>query len=436
MNTARCKRLNVTRCWRWGLQWVAWAACGWPCALLAQTSDQTPIHTQHHKTGRLHNFPEPPERTPAAVTDPRHNVTDGAVLQQRMALLQRAEAQLVLGDSLAAIDNFDRAAMLLHAPDTEMGLVRAYMQAGEYRRALAFCAHAAGAHREAAAPGALYAWLLQAGGQADFAQRTLTEALSRHPEHAVLLQTKAKLASAQPVASHLLLDTPHRLAPFSVMQAAQAEPPATANVVASGVLLASGQRALVPLAVVRDGATLWLRNGLGHTTQAVEVQRLDALGLALLRLTVALPLGQKIDQQTDGNHALPAATQDPFAGSPGYVVAHSASPVSQAAWPWLHAGFHGAVTQLGERLLGIDVPSASSGGLVLDAAGRWVGVALSDAQGRARLTPISSLRAALPASEFSEAAASMSGTSTALMPADVAYERTLRFSLQVIAHAP
>jgi tetratricopeptide (TPR) repeat protein len=368
---------------------------------------------------------KPLGRSPSAVIDVRFDIDNTAMVQERSALLQRAEAELARGDSTAAIDNFDRAAMLLHAPDTEMGLVRAYMQAGEYRRALAFCAHTAGAHREAAAPGALYAWLLQAGGQNEFAQRTLTEALTRHPSHAVLLEAKAALANAQPETSVLLLDTPHRLAPFSVMQAAQAEPPATAKVVASGVLLASGQQALIPLHAVQDGATFWLRNGLGQATQAVLRRRLEALGLAVLDLQAPLPVSEK--------QALPSAPQDPFAGSPGYVVAHSTSPFHHAAWPWLHAGFHGAATQSGERLLGIDVPAASSGGLVLDAAGRWAGVALTDAQGRAVLTPISALRAALASSEFADASAALAGTASVRMTADLAYERALRFSLQVIA---
>ena len=56
---------------------------------------------------------------------------------------------------------------MLHAPDTEAAQVRAHMQAGDYRRALAFGAHAASAHRRDWPAGtALYAWLLQAGGQA------------------------------------------------------------------------------------------------------------------------------------------------------------------------------------------------------------------------------------------------------------------------------
>jgi tetratricopeptide (TPR) repeat protein len=393
--------------------WFAfWLMSLWPCVVIAQ---------DHH-----HDHRKPPARSSAAVTDPR---SDSAMLQQRTALLQRAEAELARGDATAAIDHFDRAAMLLHAPDSEMGLVRAYMQAGDYRRALAFCAHTAGAHREAAAPGALYAWLLQAGGQDEFARRTLADALTRHPSNAVLLQTQAALANAQPLTGALVLTAPHRLAPFAVMQAGQSEPPATAKVVASGVLLASGQHALVPLTSIQGSAALWLRNGLGHTTQAVVTRRLDALGLAVLDLPTPLPLSQTQTQ----THALPTAPQDPFAGSPGYVVAHSLSSTNNAAWPWLYAGFHGAATQRGDRVLGIEVPAASHGGLVLDAAGRWAGVALIDAQGRALLVPVSALRGALPLSDFSDATTTVMDAAPSRISADLAYERALRFSLQVIA---
>jgi hypothetical protein len=379
-----------------------------PCQATAQDHDH-----EHRNT---------PARSSAAVTDPRN---DSAMLQQRVALLKRAEAELARGDAATAIETFDRAAMLLHAPDTEMGLVRAYMQAGDYRRALAFCAHTAGAHREAVAPGALYAWLLQAGGQRGFAQRTLTEALTRHPTNSVLLQTQAALANAQPVTATALLDTPHRLAPFAVMQAGQVEPPASASVVASGVLLASGRAALIPLRAIQGNTSLWLRDGLGHTTQGVVAQRLDVLGLAVLALAQPIVIDEK--------NALLRAAQDPFAGSPGYVVMHSPSPTQQAAWPWLHAGFHGSTTQHGDRLLGIPVPAASEGGLVLNAAGLWAGVALTDTQGQALLVPVSALRAALPSGEFSEALAPTAGAAPTQVSADLAYERALRFSLQVIA---
>jgi len=87
-----------------------------------------------------------------------------ARMPQRVALLARAQAELEHGDASAALDDFERAAMMLHAADAELGLIRAAMQDGQYRRALAFCAHTAGEHVDETDGGVLYAWLLRVGG--------------------------------------------------------------------------------------------------------------------------------------------------------------------------------------------------------------------------------------------------------------------------------
>ncbi|HEX7687267.1 MAG TPA: hypothetical protein VF453_06155, partial [Burkholderiaceae bacterium] len=83
----------------------------------------------------------------------------------RAALVAHAEDELARGHAAAAMDDFERAGQMQHTPDAEMGLIRAELQDGQYRRALAFCAHTAGEHLEAADGGALYAWLLRMGGQ-------------------------------------------------------------------------------------------------------------------------------------------------------------------------------------------------------------------------------------------------------------------------------
>ena len=47
-----------------------------------------------------------------------------------------------------------------------------------------------GAHRDSAAAGALYAWLLRAAGQAAFADRTLNATLERAPQDPVALAAR------------------------------------------------------------------------------------------------------------------------------------------------------------------------------------------------------------------------------------------------------
>ena len=102
-------------------------------------------------------------------------------LQERADLLASGEQALARRDVDAALLAFDRAALILHAADTEIALVRAYMQGGDYRRALAFGAHTAGAHLDVVGGSALYAWLLHAGGQSAIAQRLIDEAQGRAP---------------------------------------------------------------------------------------------------------------------------------------------------------------------------------------------------------------------------------------------------------------
>ena len=84
---------------------------------------------------------------------------DGRAVEtaQSYALLAEGEMHLAVGDVEEAQAAFDRAASLRHGADIEVSLVRTYMQAGEYRRALAFGAHAAGAHTDFPAATALYA---------------------------------------------------------------------------------------------------------------------------------------------------------------------------------------------------------------------------------------------------------------------------------------
>jgi tetratricopeptide (TPR) repeat protein len=379
------------------------------------------------------------DKAAAATIDIR--LHDSRLMDARAALLARAEAELARGDAAAATETFDRAAMMLHAPDTEMGLVRSYMQAGHYRRALAFCAHTAGVHREASAAGALYAWLLQAGGQGAFAERTLKAALERAPQDAVLLETRRALAAPLPTASAALLQTRHRMAPQPVMLGGQPAVPADARVVASGVLLAGGTLALVPRSAVVDaspqGAPVWVRNGLGQTTRAqiaaTDQKALNALGVALLRLEAPLDASAV---------AAGPAPREPFAGSPGFALQYAAGAASSAsasdagaAWPWLSQGFFGTLPAQPDRSrrLGLELAAGPYGGPVFDAQGRLAGMAVPGPQGEALMLSATRWQGlpGMPTSSAvqDEAVSPPRGTA----PADEVYESGLRVALQVIA---
>jgi hypothetical protein len=349
-------------------------------------------------------------------------------LKERADLLRAGEAALARMDANAAIDSFDRAALILHAADTEIALVRAYMQSGQYRRALAFGAHTAGAHLDVIGGSAMYAWLLHAGGQVVIAQRLLAEAETRMPKNAMLASVQAQLKSGVPLATGALLTLPTRLAPYGSSRGL----PPFAQVLGSGLLVDGGTGALVPLTLLPRSGRFWLRNGLGQLSRGTLQKSLPAIGLAWVRLENPLAAAED----------LWIATADAFPGSVGYAVEYVASHDSTPTWPMLRTGFLGAaMSDGGERLLGIDMPAGPRGGPVFDAAGRLTGVALPgplDKAGKSltqdRLIPVSAIQSQL---KFSGHATMLLGSSP---PADLPpraavdriYETSLKASLQLI----
>lgn len=343
------------------------------------------------------------------------------------ALVTTAEQALASGRTADALAGFEQAAATRHDAEIEMGLVRTLMQTGSYREALAFCAHTAGGHPDTPAAAALYAWLLRAGGQDAFAGRLLSKTLAIAPDDPVAQATFRAFEAGGLAASGVLLELPHRMAPQMQMQGGQAIPSPGTRSVSSGVLVDGGQRALVPLAAVDGARKLWVRNGLGHTTEAVVdsgSDRLHALGLSVLRLVAPLDQGTTL-----------LAPTDPFAGSPGSVVEYPLTSDAIPAWPTLHEGFLGAFTgRDGWRRLGIDVPPGRRGGPVFDAAGRLAGISLQGTSEVATMLPVSMFRddVWMP----SEGIAPTRPTPTQAsgrMQADETYEHALKLALQVLA---
>lgn len=283
---------------------------------------------------------------------------------RRNTLLLDAEAALSRRKTEQAEVLFDQAANILHAADTEIGLVRTYMQYGAYRRALAFGAHTAGVHLDVVGGSALYAWLLQAGGQQALAQRLLDDTLARQPDNHFMLAVAKQLNSGKPFADARLQMPPTRLAPYGDMTGL----PALARVAGSAVLLSDGVHALTASALLLPHSQVWVRNGLGQLSAARIQRHYAKWGVTVLTLVKPLPVAQELL-----SHAGPV-----FPGAAGYAFEYVTHNSADAAWPLLDIGFMGSPAGKGTQLtLGIELKDTRGGGPVLDAAGRLLGIAVT-----------------------------------------------------------
>jgi hypothetical protein len=352
-------------------------------------------------------------------------VREGAEL---LRLAEEGESALSRGDTTAAERAFDNAAGIVHSADIEMGLVRTYMQAGDYRRALSFGSHAAGAHRNVPGGTALHGWLLHIGGQAAAARRYLSDALAQFPEDQSLRLTLAMLTAPQPLPGPALLAPPLRVAPYAVPATIM---PEGTHVAGTALLLGDGITAIVPSATVSSARRLWLRNAMGQTV-AAEGSRAPHSELAPPPALVALKLASPLPAVP----GLQAPPREPFAGSPTYTVEYVPASDAAATWPLLKQGFFGQLLPApGERLLGISLAPGPRGGPVFDAFGRLAGMGVPGADGRDRLVPIESLLrlAGLPDMAVPAAAAAASAARPAdRAPVDVLYEVGMRLALQVL----
>jgi hypothetical protein len=340
--------------------------------------------------------------------------------EQRVAMLAAGERALAEGNADAASALFEQAGFIKHAADAELGLIRSFMQQGEYRRALAFAAHTAGAHPDVAAGSALYAWLLHLGGQARIAAMVVDRARARLPDDQLLIDTQSLLVSDRLRPVTALLEPPARFAPFSPASSAL---PAAARVRGSGVLVEGGRRVLTAASAVASAERVWVRNGRGQVG-SVRVTRIEAaLGLAVLDL--AEPISVSTPMPTG---------RDPFPGSPGYLVEYPQAAGAEPAWPQLRIGFLGAAAaETGIYALGIEAPAGPGGGPVFGNSGQWIGLAVARGGKPDTLVLASQLRRLL--SDVVPDTRAQPGTTSATAAADEVYERALPIAVEVIAEA-
>jgi hypothetical protein len=337
---------------------------------------------------------------------------------QREAQLAAGEAALRAGDAETAILHFERAGFVRHAADAEIGLIRAYMQAGAYRRALAFAAHTAGAHPDVGAGAGLYAWLLHLGGQTRFATQVLARGRARQPGHDGLAALADALQASVPPRAVAWPGLP--LSPCSPDSSAL---PASARVVTGATRLCESARvALAPVAPVRERRELWVRDGCGGVAAARVHAVHDDLGLAELELLDPLA----------GADELAALASGPVRPGRPALAADADTAGDGPAWPRVRVEFFGTPDARGLTLALPPVPLPGAlGAPVFDDRGYLAGVAAGSATAL-RVVTAPALRARLRA-VADASPPERRAPAAPRMPIDEIYEQAMRQALQVVA---
>lgn len=382
--------------------------------------------------------PADPRQEPAHEhnDEPHHDHDAGSTpqaLAERQRLLDEGENRLRAGDAEGARQVFEQAALQAHEARIELGILRAQMQAGDYRHALAFAAHTAGVHLDEVQGRVFYAWLLNLGGQEAIAAQTLAQAEATAPDHSMVQAVRRCFQSGSYAAEGVLLSAPARLAPF----ASGAVVTRGARVASSALLLADGRHALAPQAVLPAAGPIWLRNGLGQTVAAERDPQDAAQGQGLVLLKLAEPL------PTPGVMVVPV--RDAFPGSPAYAIDYTPDAAGEAAWPLMRLGFLGAPTAAASagpagsaepvmslRRLGVTLPGRGPrGGPVYDQGGRLVGLALGG-EAVDSLVLVGALRG-----RFGERFGKQDSAPRPVpLAPDELYEQAMKASLQVLVAAP
>jgi S1-C subfamily serine protease len=342
---------------------------------------------------------------------------DASPSQAHQQLLIAGEQALRRGDTTLAGYFFEHAASVAHTADAELGLIRTFMQMGEYRHAMAYAAHTAGVHLDETMGVALYAWLLHLGGQSRVGALFLERARERAPNDSMLRRTSVLLKSLSARPDGNFLDPPARFVPYSVDADSL---PASARTVSSGVVIERGQKVLTSATALAGATRVWVRNGIGRSSAASLVRTFPEIDLAELAL-----------EQPLQDIAVVIAVRSAYPGSPAFTVEFAAPDDVAPAWPTLRVGFLGRVDpdDSGVYSLGVDMPAGARGGPVFDAAGRLIGVASKDRAGRDNLVSSARVGAALGwnGGDPSRIAA------MERIGVDEIYERALVNTVQVIA---
>ncbi len=109
------------------------------------------------------------------------------------SLILHAQTSLANGQAQQAAEWYEKAAAMGESPEAEIGLVRAYLQSGEFRKANAFGNLVAAEHPDVSETAALLAYLEDRVGQTTPALTKLSEELKNHPDDVALVAAQAEI---------------------------------------------------------------------------------------------------------------------------------------------------------------------------------------------------------------------------------------------------
>ena len=293
--------------------------------------------------------------------------------------LEAARRALAEGDAARAATLYETLAQQGESLEAEIGLVRASLQAGEFRKAMSFANLTAGEHPDSVEAAALLAYLNDRVGRTEQALEALKRLEASHPDEQSALAAHAdilidRLAPAQALS---LIQTwrdrhPGAQAPELVRLFARAQAAARGNVAAgNGVIIDDGKSVLTYAGLLKSvsGREVLIRNSLGQVRRARADARGAANDLVRLRLKNPFPSSQSVPLS---QVAAPEGVR--FCFALGFSVPGSV----EAAYPAIAPGlvFRANAGAGGLMQITSALGAGHDGAPIFDPRGRLIGLAL------------------------------------------------------------
>jgi len=184
--------------------------------------------------------------------------------------LDAARRALAAGDAAKAATIYESLTRQGESLEAEIGLVRASLQAGEFRKAVSWATLTAGEHTDSSEAVALLAYLHDRAGYTELAIKTLKQLRTDRPNDpiaaaalaTVLMDRGGKVSAADEAASRQWPRPAFEAIPVNERRVLAA---------GNGVIVDGGQHVLTYSAVLPDSASaIYVRNGLGKVRLAVR----------------------------------------------------------------------------------------------------------------------------------------------------------------------